>query len=135
MRDSKTSSNNELALCSKSGNFGLLKKIPKRTKRPQRKWQYCNMHNGMGAQHSVFETRSSKICSKNKRNKHRLHSKKASGTSSLFRSSRRLSTTTCATHHDRPTSTARAGALMFHHPAWVEHQTGVSRSTPTVHPC
>ena len=41
----------------------------------------------------------------------------------------------CTTHHYTPTSTARAGALMFHHPAWVEHHTGGSRSTPTVHPC
>ena len=41
----------------------------------------------------------------------------------------------CTTHHNTPTSTARAGALMFHHPAWVEHHTGGSRSTPTVHPC
>ena len=41
----------------------------------------------------------------------------------------------CTTHHNTPTSTARAGALMFHHPAWVEHHTGGSRSIPTVHPC
>ena len=41
----------------------------------------------------------------------------------------------CTTHHYTPTSTARAGALMFHHPTWVEHHTGGSRSTPTVHPC
>ena len=30
---------------------------------------------------------------------------------------------------------ARAGALMAHHPAWVGHHTGGSRSKPTVHPC
>ena len=29
----------------------------------------------------------------------------------------------CTTHLNTPTSTARAGALMFHHPAWVEHHT------------
>ena len=28
----------------------------------------------------------------------------------------------CTTQHNTPTSTARAGALMFHHPAWVEHR-------------
>ena len=27
------------------------------------------------------------------------------------------------------------GALMSHHPAWVGHHTGGSRSKPTVHPC
>ena len=47
----------------------------------------------------------------------------------------RRNATPCTTHHYTPTSTARAGALMFHHPAWVEHHTGGSRSTPTVHPC
>ena len=40
----------------------------------------------------------------------------------------------CTTHHNTPTSTARAGALMLHHLAWVEHHTGGSRSTPTVPP-
>ena len=37
--------------------------------------------------------------------------------------------TPCTMHHYTSTSTARAGALMFHHPAWVEHHTGGSRST------
>ena len=41
--------------------------------------------------------------------------------------------TPCTTHHYTPTSTARAGALMFHHPAWVEHHTGGSRSTRLNH--
>ena len=36
--------------------------------------------------------------------------------------------------HSQPRK-ARAGALMAHHPAWVGHYTGGSRSTPTVHPC
>ena len=47
----------------------------------------------------------------------------------------RRNATPCTTHHYTPTSTARAGALMFHHPAWVEHHTGGFRSTPTVPPC
>ena len=48
---------------------------------------------------------------------------------------RHIPQTVYATHHNTQTSTARAGALLFHHPAWVEHHTGGSRSTPTVHPC
>ena len=43
--------------------------------------------------------------------------------------------TAYSTDRVRRTSTARAGALMFHYPAWLEHHTGGSRSTPTVHPC
>ena len=30
---------------------------------------------------------------------------------------------------------ARAGTLMAHHPVWVGHHTGGSRSKPTVHTC
>ena len=32
-------------------------------------------------------------------------------------------------------STTRVGALTAHHPAWVSHHTGGSRSIPTVQPC
>ena len=38
-------------------------------------------------------------------------------------------------HQSTPQSTARVGALMAHHPAWVSHHTNWSRSTTTVHPC
>ena len=38
-------------------------------------------------------------------------------------------------HKHKQSRSARAGALMAHHPAWVAHLTGGSRSTPTVHPC
>ena len=37
--------------------------------------------------------------------------------------------------HDHNPRNARAGALVIHHPAWVGHHTGGSRSTPTVHRC
>ena len=37
-------------------------------------------------------------------------------------------------HQPTPQSTTRVGALMAHHPAWVSHHTGGSRSIPTVHP-
>ena len=36
--------------------------------------------------------------------------------------------------HSQPRR-ALADSLMTHHPAWVCHHTGGSRSTPTVHPC
>ena len=38
-------------------------------------------------------------------------------------------------HQSTQQSTTRVGALMAHHPAWVSHHTGGSRSIPTVHPC
>ena len=38
-------------------------------------------------------------------------------------------------HQSTQRSTTRVGALMAHHPAWVSHHTGGSRSLPTVHPC
>ena len=37
-------------------------------------------------------------------------------------------------HQSTQQSTTRVGALIFHHPPWVEHHTG-GRSTPTEHPC
>ena len=43
--------------------------------------------------------------------------------------------TTSTEHEPKQQCTARAGALMAHHPAWVSHHTGGSRSTPTVHQC
>ena len=43
--------------------------------------------------------------------------------------------TTSTEHEPKQQRTARAGALMTHHPAWVGHHTVGSRSTPTVHPC
>ena len=42
-------------------------------------------------------------------------------------------TSTEQEHEHKQQRTARAGALMAHHPAWVDHHTGGSRSTPTVH--
>ena len=47
----------------------------------------------------------------------------------------RRNATPCTTHHYTPTNTARAGALMFHHPAWVEHHGWVpvnTHSTPVL---
>ena len=38
-------------------------------------------------------------------------------------------------HKSTQQTTTRVGALVAHHPAWVSHHTGWSRSTPTVHPC
>ena len=43
--------------------------------------------------------------------------------------------TTSTEHEPKQQRTARAVALMAHHPAWVSHHTGGSRSTPTVHWC
>ena len=47
--------------------------------------------------------------------------------------------TTTISHDNNNTAQANtqasAGALMAHHPAWVGHHTGGSRSKPTVHPC
>ena len=37
-------------------------------------------------------------------------------------------------HQSSQQSTTRVGALMAHHPAWVSHYTGGSRSIPKVHP-
>ena len=42
-------------------------------------------------------------------------------------------TSTEQEHEHKQQQIARAGALMTHHPAWVGHHTGGSRSTPTVH--
>ena len=43
--------------------------------------------------------------------------------------------TTSTEHEPKQQRTARAGALMAHHPAWVGHHTDGSRSTPIVHRC
>ena len=43
--------------------------------------------------------------------------------------------TTSTEHEPKQQRTARAGALMAHHPAWVSHHTGGSWSTPTVQRC
>ena len=44
-------------------------------------------------------------------------------------------TSTEQEHEHKPQRTARAGALVARHPAWVGHHTGGSWSTPTVQRC